>query len=99
LCYPINNYNLFENALKHSLAFWRPRFRVDRSKTTPEIQAEDCGRRHKIYTTITYYKHKDKDNILMLKIVNVGITFGPQIKVKINDSDTVIPLTNIPTEY
>lgn len=99
LCYPINNYNLFENALKHSLAFWRPKFRIDRSKTTPEIQAEDYGRRHKIYTTITYYKHKDKDNILMLKIVNVGITFGPQIKVKINDSDAVIPLTNIPTEY
>ena len=97
LCYPINNYNLFENALKHSLAFWRPKFRIDMIDSN-RIQAEDYGRRHKIYTTITYYKHKDKDNILMLKIVNVGITFAPQIKIKIDNNDNVIDL-NVPQEY
>ena len=104
-CYPFE-YSLFENALQDSYGFWRGEFYVNKIDGKYSIGSESYGRWHKIYTNAQYFQNNSNNTEMIIKITNVGITFGPQLKTHYTGenfakptADNTVFITNLPNEY
>jgi hypothetical protein len=86
-CYAFE-YNLFENALQDSSAFWRCNFIVNKDGNNNYfIGDESYGRWHKVYTNAEYYAKNGNPDEMIIKITNVGITFGPFLTTYLTDQN------------
>ena len=113
LCYNFE-YNLFENALQDSSVFWRGAFeiKVQRIPLATGVNPiyeiyytvgnENYGRMHKIYTNAQYFTNTGNSKDMIIKITNVGITFGPELRYyqnNTNGTSNLIQFSDLPNEY
>ena len=104
-CYAFE-YNLFENALQDSYGFWRGKFYVNKINDEYSVGNESYGRWHKVYTNAQYFQNNNNTEDMIIKITNIGITFGPQLNTYYNgsnftkpDNNNTINIQNLPNEY
>lgn len=96
-CYAFE-YDLFENALQDSYIFWRGKFTTLKNNNTYSIGDESYGRWHKIYTNAEYYAKQQDANDMIIKITNIGVTFGPFLNTY-RDKNGHIQNIIVPDDY